>query len=194
MRIGIYGGSFDPLHIGHTAMASYVAQFGGVDQVWLMVSPENPLKRGRRKLTTAFMRLDMAREAIGDDSAIKVSDFEFSMPIPSYTLSTLEALSCRWPEHRFTLIIGADNWEVFNGWKNPREIIEKYGVIIYPRRGFEPSGNLPENVIYLKDAPLIEVSSTFIRNSITKGMDMRYFLPEPVDKYIKSNSLYKTND
>lgn len=192
MRIGIYGGSFDPLHIGHVAMAGYVAQWGGVDQVWLMVSPENPLKSGQYR-TPESQRLAMARAAVGDDPRVKVSDFEFSLPRPSYTFATLEALAAAWPEHQFVLIIGADNWRDFQLWRNPDEIISRYGVIVYPRAGCDVSGSLPEGVSYLSDAPLVEVSSSFIRSAIAEGKSMRYFMPDSVARAVEAYGLYKTD-
>jgi len=192
MRIGIYGGSFDPLHIGHVAMASYVAQFGGVDEVWLMVSPENPLKSGMH-FTPGTLRLEMAQLPFQPDDVVKVSDFEFSLPRPSYSLATLEALAENYPEHEFVLVIGADNWDSFPRWRSPEEIICKYGLIIYPRHGYEVAGPLPEKVTYLADAPLMEVSSTFIRTNIEAGRDMSHFMPDSVAAYVSAHRLYTKN-
>ncbi len=130
--IAVYGGSFDPVHTGHTMIASQVASLPGVDEVWLMVSPENPFKQGRRMAPEA-RRLEMARLAVADLDNVEVSDFEFSLPRPSYTYNTLRALRDAYPDCTFRIIIGADNWRDFAAWRSGREIASEFGVIVYPR-------------------------------------------------------------
>lgn len=189
MNIGIFGGSFNPIHVGHAILANYITQFTDIDQVWLMVSPQNPLKSGYSKAMD-YHRIRMTELVAKRNPNINTSAFEFTLPKPSYTINTLNALCQKFPQHNFKLIIGADNWDIIEKWKDYKEIIEKYGVIVYPRKGYE---NLDlkgyTNVTFI-DAPLIEISSTFIRNAIKDGKDMSFLLPDEVYYYIKENSLY----
>ncbi len=191
MKIGILGGSFNPIHTGHAILANYISQFCDIDKLWLMITPKNPLKDDSEYVSDeARIRMcDMVSERCSD---VIVSAFEFSLPKPSYTIDTLNALSEKISQHQFILIIGADNWICFDKWKCPEDIISKYGVLIYPRLGYtiDPN-NLPDNVKYLKDAPIVEVSSTFIRKSIRANKNMSHFLPQDVYEYIKKNSFYK---
>ena len=175
MRIGIFGGSFNPLHLGHTALAAYICEHGLVDEVWLMVSPQNPLKRDLT-LLDENERLAMARLAVAPYPMLKACDFEFNLPRPSYTYHTLQALREAYPEHEFSLIIGADNWVSFPRWKASNEILARHHLLVYPRPGYEiDESTLPPSVQKI-NTPLIEVSSTFIRESLAQGKDVRYFL------------------
>lgn len=189
MTVGIFGGSFNPVHIGHLMLASYMQQFGGFDEVWLMLSPLNPLKSNPEELIPDITRLRMLELAIGDTPGIAVNDIELSMPRPSYTINTLRYLSKRYPRHNFKLIIGSDNWKRFGEWKESEEIIENYGVVIYPRPGY-PVGTIYDAGVEVVNAPVADISSTFIRRGIARGKDMRFFLPQGVYDYIKTHQLY----
>ena len=190
MIIGILGGSFDPIHSGHAIVANYALQWGGLDEVWIMVSPRNPLKSSIE--APDISRLEMARMVFNDSSEIHVSDFEFSLPVPSYTYNTLKKLQERFPEHEFKLIIGSDYWIIFNKWRDSEKIIEEYGLIIYPRPGFDvDKDNLPENVKLLEDAPQVVMSSTFIRDALKNDKNINFFVPREVCRYIESEKLYR---
>ena len=174
-RIGIFGGSFNPIHLGHTALAAYICEQGLIDEVWLMVSPHNPLKENST-LIDEQERLAMARLAVAPYPTLKASDFEFTLPRPSYTYHTLQALRKAYPDYEFSLIIGADNWVSFPRWKASNEILARHHLLVYPRPGYEiDESTLPPSVQKI-NTPLIEVSSTFIRESLAQGKDVRYFL------------------
>lgn len=172
MKVGIFGGSFDPIHMGHVNLAKYVLSHTDLDEVWLMVSPRNPLK-DHGPVATDEQRLAMARLAVEDIPGIKVSDFEFSLPIPSYTYLTLTRLREAYPDIDFRLIIGGDNWADFDRWRNPEEILTEFGVIVYPRPGENlkiPSHNsqcTSHNVTLLEGAPKMPISSTQIRTLLS---------------------------
>lgn len=189
MTIGILGGSFNPVHIGHMMLASYLKQFAGLDEVWLTLSPLNPLKADSTEIIPDLMRLKMLEIAIDGSSGLNVCDYELSMPRPSYTINTLRYLAKRYPRHSFKLIIGSDNWKIFDQWKDYEEILSDFGVIVYPRPGY-PVGNVYEDGVDVVKAPTADISSTFIRKAIARGKDMNFFLPGGVFKYIKENKLY----
>lgn len=188
--IGILGGSFNPVHIGHMMLASYLAQWGYVDQVWLTLSPRNPLKKDPGALLPDLKRLTMLNIAIKGASKIDVCDIELTMPQPSYTVATLDLLAGRFPDMRFKLIIGSDNWAIFDRWKDAQHILDTYGVIVYPRPGY-PVDDRHVDGMELVDAPMVNISSTFVRNAISRGRDMEYFLPTGVHKYIVEHKLYR---
>ncbi|MDE7474686.1 MAG: nicotinate-nucleotide adenylyltransferase [Duncaniella sp.] len=189
MTIGILGGSFNPVHIGHLMLASYLSQFGGLDEVWLTLSPLNPLKVGSDELIPDLTRLKMLEIATGDTRGLNVCDYELAMPKPSYTINTLRYLAKRYPRHSFKLIIGSDNWKIFNQWKDHESILSDFGVIVYPRPGY-PVGTIYEDGVDVVNAPTANISSTFLRKAIARGLDMKYFLPPGVFEYIKENKLY----
>lgn len=189
MIIGLLGGSFNPVHIGHMMQASYMQQYAGFDEVWLMLSPLNPLKVNSSELIPDVYRLKMLDMALGDAKGLKVNDIELSMPRPSYTINTLRYLSKRYPRHTFKLIIGADNWKIFPQWKDAETILSDYGVVVYPRPGY-PVGTIYDDRVEVVNAPTADISSTFIRKGIARGKDMTYFLPAGVCEYIKTNNLY----
>jgi len=183
MNIGIFGGSFNPIHIGHLALANYLCEYGEVDEVWFLVSPHNPLKE-RGDLWPDELRLELVRLSIKGYSKFRASDFEFHLPRPSYMVNTLRALRQSYPEHEFTLIIGSDNWEVFPRWYKHDELLAENQLLIYPRPDYPiQEETLPPNV-RLVDTPLLEISSTFIRQSLREGKDVRYFLPKEVWKEV----------
>jgi nicotinate-nucleotide adenylyltransferase len=183
MITGIFSGSFNPIHIGHLALANWICEYGGVDELWFLVTPQNPLKN-EGDLLDENIRLEMVKAAIEDYPKFKASDFEFSLPRPSYSITTLLALKEKYPDRDFALIIGADSWEIFPQWKDFGNIIDEFSVIIYPRSGYEI--NIPETFKNVRkvEAPLLEVSSTFIRQSVKEGKDVRFFLPAAVRRYL----------
>lgn len=193
MTAGIFGGSFDPVHEGHVALARYALRHAGLDEVWLMVSPRNPLKP-HATVASGEQRLEMARLATEDTDGIKVCDFEFSLPVPSYSWLTLTRLREAYPDIAFRLIIGGDNWADFGRWKHPDLIREQFGVIVYPRPGeFLPSP--PPGVQILTNAPQMPVSSTEIRNLLqnadNKSMArLNDVLNPAVLDYIRMNHIY----
>lgn len=189
MKIGVLGGSFNPVHIGHVMLASYLTQFEDFDEVWLMLSPLNPLKVNSADLIPDIVRLKMLDIALKGAEGIKISDIELSMPRPSYTINTLRYLAKRYRRHSFRLIIGADNWKIFSQWKDSEAIIDEFGLVVYPRPGYALDPIYVDNV-EMVNAPIADVSSSFIRNAIARGKDMSYFLPSGVYEFIKSNNLY----
>jgi nicotinate-nucleotide adenylyltransferase len=190
-KIGIFGGSFNPIHIGHLALANYLCEYGETDEIWFLVSPHNPLKP-YEKLVDDNIRLKMVEKAITGYPKFKVSDFEFHLSRPSYMVNTLEKLKKKYPEKEFILIIGADNWKIFPKWKDANRIIKENKIIIYPRKDFDIKKEiLPENV-KLINTPLLEISSTLIRENLEKGKDLRFFIPKPVYNIIKKQHLYNS--
>lgn len=186
--IGILGGSFNPVHIGHMILASYLSQWGYVDEVWLTLSPRNPLK-DPSELIPDLRRLAMLNIAVKGSANIDICDIELSMPRPSYTVRTLELLRERNPDKKFKLIIGSDNWRNFDRWREPQKILDEFGVIVYLRPGYPVAKSNVEG-LEIANAPLLDISSTFVRQAISRGRDMNYFLPAGVYKYIKDNKLY----
>jgi nicotinate-nucleotide adenylyltransferase len=176
VRIGVFGGSFNPLHKGHVSLASNVLQSGAVDEVWFIVSPHNPLKE-KESLQDAQERLDNVRRGTQHINGVVVSDVEFTLPQPSYTYITLRKLKQMRPQDELVLIIGADNWQCFGNWKEHDEIASNYQIVIYPRRGYTiDTAKLPPNVRYL-DMPLYDISSTQVRQMKSKGEDVSELLP-----------------
>lgn len=191
MRIGIYGGSFNPIHKGHTNLAQAMVAQGVVDELWLLVSPLNPLKQGvSMDIADYEHRLNMAFLAVEGLDGVKASDFERHLPIPSYTINTLHELSNAYPQHQFSLVIGADNWERFPHWYHADEIIYTYNIYIYRRPNtIIDETSLPATV-QMVDTPLYDISSTQIREAIKKGKDVIDWIDEKVYNYIKTNGLY----
>ena len=190
-EIGIFSGSFNPIHNGHLIMANYMCEFTTLDEVWLIVTPHNPLKN-RTDMLDEQVRLKMVELAVEKYDNIKASDVELHMKRPSFTINTLEKLSHEHPECNFSLIIGADNWSFFDKWKDYNKIIDNYKILIYPRHEVEVI--IPESLqktIKLVSAPIIEISSTFIRHSIKEGKNVRAFLPQEVYDYIENENLYR---
>lgn len=191
MRIGIYGGSFNPIHKGHTELAASIVQQGLVDELWLLVSPLNPLKQGETSDIAEYEhRLSMARLATEDIEGVKVSDFEKNLPLPSYTITTLGELHKAYPEHDFVLVIGADNWERFPRWYHAQEIIDTYSILIYRRPGCEMDETLLPPSVQVVDTPLYDISSTEIRESVKKGRMPLKWVDRKVATYIRVHHLY----
>lgn len=192
MRIGIFGGSFNPVHIGHTALAAYICEQGLVDEVWMMVSPQNPLKRNLELLDEEH-RLTMVQLAVAPHPRLKACDFEFHLPRPSYTYHTLQALREAYPEPTFSLIIGEDNWAHFDRWYRHEDIARETPIIVYPRQGSMPGNDGETNVTILdmsKGATLFPYSSTEVRNAIAEGKDTSTMLHPDVEAYIKERGWY----
>lgn len=190
MKIGIMGGSFNPIHVGHAIIANYFIQNGNLDQLWLMVSPENPFKTGM-SMASEMHRLRMTEMVTSRLENVITSAFEFNLPRPSYTIDTLRALQAKFPNDEFYLIIGADNWVAFDRWNSADEIIKNYHILIYPRQGYEVT--IPDEVadrVSLVSAPLIEVSSSYIREQLGEYKNMSFYMPDDVYKYIVQHRLY----
>lgn len=169
MRIGIYGGSFNPVHFGHVGLADWVSKHTDVDEVWMLVSPNNPIKAAS-ELADEHVRLQGLQEAIerNGNKRLKASDFEFTLPRPSYTANTLRELKKTYPEHEFVLIIGEDNWVIFDRWREWEYILKNYPILVYPRHGSGANVAWGGDVEFLKDAPYYDISSTEIRNKEKK--------------------------
>jgi nicotinate-nucleotide adenylyltransferase len=190
-QIGVFSGSFNPIHMGHLMLANYITEFTHIDEIWFVVTPHNPLKVVSN-LAEEETRLKMCQLAVEDFPKLKVSEIEFSMPKPSFTVDTLDKLKNEYPELCFTLIIGADNWNEFHLWKEYKRIREENEILIYPRLGEELIIETPfSNNVKSVDAPILQISSTFIRTSIRKDKDIRAFLPNKVHEYIETHKLYR---
>lgn len=177
--IGIFGGSFNPIHNGHIQLAKHILKFSSLDEIWFMVSPQNPLKP-RSSLLDDHLRLEMAQVALQDEPRLIAKDDEFRLSKPSYTWHTLHCLSNEYPDTSFTLIIGADNWHVFNQWAHYQEILQKYEIIIYPRQHTViDTASLPSNV-HLVDTPLYNISSTEVRQRIQQGKSVDLLIPSAI--------------
>ncbi|MBN2486321.1 MAG: nicotinate-nucleotide adenylyltransferase [Bacteroidales bacterium] len=191
MKTGLFFGSFNPVHIGHMAIANYFVEFTDIDQLWFVVSPHNPLKE-KNSLLDDYARLEMVRLAIGNDARFGVTDIEFRMPQPSYTIDTLTYLAEKYPDREFVLIMGSDGLSTFHKWKNYTEIINNYQRYIYPRGNDDTCAEFPKYAnIKVVDAPKIDISSTFIRKAIRNKRNVQYFLPEKVFGYIDREGYYK---
>lgn len=192
MKIGIFGGSFNPIHSGHAIIAHHIITSGAVDRLWLMVSPVNPLKADHERQVADTDRLRMAEMVTRPLENVETSAFEFTMPKPSYTIDTLNALQAKFPDDELYLVIGADNWTVFDRWRNSEEILAKYHVLIYPRLGHDVV--IPEALrdrVTLVNAPIIELSSTAVRERLAHGLSVRYYVPDEVLGYIERKGLYR---
>ncbi len=189
-RVALFGGSFNPIHLGHLALAREVVSRGLADETWLMVSPHNPLKPSA-DLLDETLRFEMARIATADQPAVRASDFEISLPRPSFTWRTLEALRLSHPDTQFALLVGADNWACFNRWAHYEEILQSTPIIIYPREGYEIEEiNLPAGVTLLNPERLYPFSSTDIRRAFREGADVSRMLPPAVEAFIRRRGLY----
>jgi nicotinate-nucleotide adenylyltransferase len=190
MKVGLFFGSFNPIHIGHLAIARLMVQFDDIDQLWFVVSPQNPLKNSDILLDDHF-RFEMVKLAIKGDFRFRASDIEFSLPKPSYTVNTLASLRHKFPTNEFVIIMGADNFVQINMWKDYEILIKEYRFLIYPRPGIElPKHELKGNFTFV-DSPLMEISSTFIREAISENKDISELLPQGVLKYIEEMNFYK---
>lgn len=190
MKIGLFFGSFNPVHNGHLMLANYIVQTTDINKVWFVVSPHNPLK-DKKTLLGEYDRLNLINLAIENNPKLKASDIEFKLPQPSYTIDTLSYLKDKFPKHEFTLIMGSDNLATLHKWKNYQQLIKLYPIIVYQRRGFTKNPFPEVNTIQHIDFPFIDISSTFIREQIKKSISVRYFMPDVVWQYIEEMKFYK---
>ncbi|HWR93723.1 MAG TPA: nicotinate (nicotinamide) nucleotide adenylyltransferase [Flavobacterium sp.] len=192
MKIGLYFGTFNPIHTGHMIIANHMAEFADLDQVWMMVTPHNPLKN-KATLLDDFQRLHLVFLATEDFPKIKPSDFEFKLSKPNYTVNTLAHLQDHFPQHEFALIMGEDNLKTLHKWKNWEVILQQHDIYVYPRISTEAENLSLKNhpKIHLIDAPVVEISSTFIRNCIKNKKNVQPLLPSKVWQYVDHNNLYK---
>jgi nicotinate-nucleotide adenylyltransferase len=192
MKIGLYFGTFNPIHIGHMVIANHLAEYSGLDQIWMVVTPHNPLK-AKNTLLDDYKRLEMVFLATENYTKIKPTDIEFKLPQPNYTVNTLAHLQDKYPSHEFSLIMGEDNLKSLHKWKNYDVILQNHEVYVYPRTSNTEIGaqfiNHPK--IHSISAPVMEISSTFIRKSIKNGKNIRPLLPPEVWQYVDHNNLYK---
>lgn len=192
MKIGIFGGSFNPIHTGHAILANYLVSETDLDAVWLMVAPRNPIKSEYDRAYDLH-RLRMTEMVTRRINGAITSGLEFSLPYPSYTINTLNTLSQKFPDDEFALVIGADNWAIFNRWRNADEIIARHEIYVYPRRGYEIA--IPDELkdrVKALDSPLIEISSTMVREKLSRGDNLSFYLPDDVYQYILEHNLYTT--
>jgi nicotinate-nucleotide adenylyltransferase len=190
MKIGLLFGSFNPIHIGHLIIANYLANHTALDKVWLVVSPQNPLKKYGDLINT-YDRLEMAKLATDNSNNIKVSDVELKLPQPSYTIDTLTHLKEKYPEHEFALIMGSDNLVTLPKWKNYKLILRDYQIYVYPRPGYENAELASHPSVTITMTPQMELSATFIRKSIAEKKNVQYFVPDAVLEFIDSKGLYR---
>jgi nicotinate-nucleotide adenylyltransferase len=188
MKVGLYFGSFNPIHVGHLIIASHIAEYSDLNQVWFIVSPQNPLKQSAT-LLNEYQRLHLVQLCIDGDQRLKTSDVEFKLPKPSYTIDTLTYLKEKYSNYRFVVIMGSDSFQNIHRWKNYETLLQEYEFIIYPRPGFEITRPAP----YIKviTAPLLEISATEIRNNIKEGKSVRYLVPEKAREEIENSGYYK---
>ncbi|HLU87335.1 MAG TPA: nicotinate (nicotinamide) nucleotide adenylyltransferase [Taishania sp.] len=200
MKVGLYFGSFNPIHIGHLIIANHIVQYSDLEQIWFVVSPHNPLKE-KKTLLKDYHRLALVKEAIEDNPKFRASDIEFGLQQPSYTVKTLVALEEKYPNFQFSIIMGEDNLKTLHKWYNYEYLLNNYQIFVYPRATSSQEQASKENSLYkfinhqhiniLKDVPVMNISSTFIRNAIKNGMDVQYLLPPPVLKYIDEMGFYR---
>lgn len=192
MKVGLYFGTFNPIHIGHLIIANHMAEFGGLDQVWLVVTPHNPLKK-KSTLLDDRQRLEMVHLATEDFPKLKPSDIEFGLPQPNYTVNTLVHLQEKFPSHSFSLIMGEDNLNSLHKWKNHEAILQNHSIHVYPRINAEPLNSEFRNHpnVHWVNAPVMELSSTFIRDSIKAGKNVMPMMPHKVGQYIEHNLFYR---
>jgi nicotinate-nucleotide adenylyltransferase len=189
VKIGLYFGSFNPIHIGHLIIASHILNELDIEKVWFIVSPLNPFKDSQN-LMNEYDRFHLVKIAIDGDSRLKASDIEFSLPKPSYTIHTLAYLKEKYPDYSFSIIMGSDGFQNLGKWKNPETIIKHYPIIIYKRPGFEIDNKLKARITIM-DAPLLEISSTHIRGLIKAGKSIKYLVPSSIEEEILSNSFFR---
>jgi nicotinate-nucleotide adenylyltransferase len=191
MKVGLFFGSFNPIHVGHLIIANHLATHTDLDKVWMVVSPQNPLKP-KKTLARDFDRLHLVRLGIGDNPRIEASNVEFNLPKPSYTVDTLAFLTEKYPEKTFALIMGGDNIASLHLWKNYEQLLANFDIYVYQRPGTELGPLATHPRVKVLEAPLLDISATYIRDCIRKGHSVRYLVPEPVFEYLKDNTLYKS--
>lgn len=186
---GLFFGSFNPIHNGHLCIAEYMIEYGGLSEVWFVLSPHNPLK-DKTSLLSDYARLEMVQTAVDDDNRFRVNDIEFHMPQPSYTIDTLTRLSEKYPDKQFVLIAGTDVLPSFHKWKNWEQLLDQYSFMIYPRSTGLDHPLLQHPSVKLVDAPKIDISSSFIRKTLLSGKQARYFMPDSVYRLVDKYGYY----
>lgn len=190
MRIGLFFGSFNPVHVGHMIIANYMVTHTEMDKLWMVVSPQNPFKE-KKSLANNYDRLHLLQLALDNNSMITASDIEFSLPVPSYTIDTLTYLHEKYPDHEYVLIMGGDNLYSLHKWKNYELLLERYQIYVYTRPTHEIPDIAEHPNVHLFDAPLLDISSSYIRNEIAEARSIRYLVPDRVYEYLMANTLYK---
>jgi nicotinate-nucleotide adenylyltransferase len=190
MKVGLYFGSFNPIHHGHLIIANFVQQHSDLDRVWFVVSPQNPFKQSSA-LLNEYHRMYLVQVSIEGEKGLKASDIEFKLPKPSYTSDTLSYLSEKYPDHEFSIIMGSDSFQNLARWKNYTYILKNHPLYIYKRAGFEKLPEFPDAKITVLDAPLLQISATHIRESVQKGKSIRYLVTEAAREEIERNGYYK---
>lgn len=192
MKIGLFFGTFNPIHIGHLILANYLVEFTDLDEVWLVITPMSPFKQ-KKSLLENHHRLALANIAVENFEKLKTSDIEFKLPQPNYTINTLVHIEEKFPDKQFCLIMGEDNLKGFHKWKNFETILNNYPIYVYPRvsKEGEKKTVVTHKNIQIVDAPIVEISSTFIRKAIKNNKDIRAMLPEKVWNYIDEMNFYK---
>ena len=190
MKIGLFFGSFNPVHVGHAIIANYMATQTDLDQVWMIVSPQNPLKP-KSTLAKDYDRLHLVQLAISDNPLLRASNIEFNLPKPSYTIDTLTYLKEKYPEHEFVLIMGGDNLATLYKWKKYERILSDYHIYLYKRPQYE-LGELENHPhVHHFEAPLLDISATYIRECIKDGKSVQYLVPDAVYEYLAGSTMYK---
>ena len=190
MKTGLFFGSFNPVHLGHLVIANYMSNYTPLDEVWLVVSPHNPLKN-KKGLSNMYDRLEMARLATENSVNLKVSNIEFSLPQPSYTIDTLTHLHEKYPEREFAIIMGADNLSSFKKWKNYEVILKNYEIYVYPRPGVEVEEWKNHPSVIMTETPQMDISSTFIRKAIQQKKNVQYLVPDQVIAFMDGKNMYR---
>ncbi|HLC82902.1 MAG TPA: nicotinate (nicotinamide) nucleotide adenylyltransferase [Bacteroidia bacterium] len=190
MKVGLFFGSFNPIHVGHMVIANHMLAHSDLDRIWFVVSPHNPLKE-KNSLLHERQRLQMVTLAIGDNNKMKASNIEFKLAQPSYTINTLAYLKEKHPNYYFALIMGSDNLEGFHKWKNYEEILKNYELYVYPRPNSKENELLKHKSVKMVNAPLMEISSTAIRNAVKEKKDVRYFVPADVWEYMREMHFFE---
>jgi nicotinate-nucleotide adenylyltransferase len=192
MKIGLYFGSFNPVHVAHLVIANHILNETDIEKIWFIVSPQNPHKPGTG-LLNEYHRLHLVRIATEDDTRIKASDIEFGLPKPSYTSTTLAYLAEKYPEHEFAIIMGSDSFQNLHKWKNYEVIVKNYPIYVYRRPGFEPNNSIGAK-LHILDAPLLQLSATQVREYLQQGKSVRYMVPDKVLEEIERGGYYKKQD
>ena len=189
-KVGIYSGSFNPIHHGHVMLANYLVEFSDLDELWFVVTPQNPLKK-KEDLLDDDERLKMVQLAVGDDPRFFVSDIEMHLSTPSYTINTLTALSERYPECEFVFICGMDSLQNLKNWREYQRILDNYELLVFPCEGYDGGELVNYPSVNVLETPIVEVSSTFIRNCVKEGRDVRHFMPEKSFLYMQEQHFYE---
>ena len=193
MKTGLFFGSFNPVHVGHLIIADHMIHYTDLDEIWMVVSPHNPLKK-RNTLANDYDRLHLVNLALGEHPLIKSSNIEFGLPKPSYTIDTLTYLKEKYPNRSFALIMGGDNLATIHKWKNYEILIRDYEFYVYHRKGAELNERASWPNVHIAEAPMLELSSTYIRRAIQENKDYRFMLSESVYNYIEESNMYRSND